>query len=288
MRRKRSGPFVLWLVPILGLLFVFSLGPILASLVLSFYDYDFGQTPEPVGLANYVEAFHDPVLGSVMRNILFYTVLTVPIEMLLSLFIAQLIHSVPRYRAIFRVAYFLPVMTPAVAAAAVWKFVYQPQFGLLNGLLARLSLPTPNWLNSSALVIPALSVVWIWFDMGYNVVLFLAGLLGVPRQLIDAAKIDGANGWQIFWRIVFPLLGRTTVYAMVTTTVVAVQLFNLPHVMTRGGPEDASRTPVMYVYEQGFYWLRMGYASAVAYILFILVLIIVLIQLRLMRADWNY
>ena len=288
MRRKRSGPFVLWLVPILGLLFVFALGPILASFVLSFFDYDFGTTPELVGLVNYVEAYHDPVLRTALRNILVYTVLSVPVEMMIALLIAQLVNGAPRFRAIFRVGYFLPVMTPAVAAAAVWKFVYQPQFGLLSGLLARFDLPTPNWLNSSAWVIPALSVVWIWGDMGYNVVLFLAGLLGVPRQLIDAAKIDGANGWQVFWHVAFPLLGRTTMFAMTTTTIAALQLFNQPHVMTGGGPEDASRTPVMYVYEQGFYWLRMGYASAVAYVLFVVVMVVILVQLRLMRTEWNY
>ena len=286
--RKRFPLIILWLIPILGLLFFFSIAPIIASFGLSFFNYDMLRTPEFVSAQNYQEAFHDPVFKTTLRNTAYYAILTVPIGIALALFVAQLIHSGSRFKSIYRVAYFVPVMTPSVAAAIVWRFIYQPQFGLLHGILAPLGLATPNWLNSSTWVVPALAIMTIWAGLGYNMVLFLAGLVGIPTQFYEAAKIDGANGWQMFWSITWPLLRRTVTFVTVTSSIGAFQLFAQPYVMTRGGPEDSSRTIVMYIQEQGFDWFRMGYASSLAYILFAIVLMLTLLQLRYMRTEWGY
>ena len=289
-KRRRVEPFVLWLVPILGLLFVFGILPILGSLYLSLYQYEALRLVKFVGLGNYSYAFsRDPTFLITLRNTAYFAFVSVPLGMAVALFIAQLIYTRPRLKGLFRSTYFLPVVTPIIAVTIVWKFILQPsQFGLLNGILVALDLPPQRWLNSSSLVIPSLILVSIWHGMGYNIVLFLAGLGGIPGELYEAAKIDGANPWRMFASITWPMLSPTVLFVTVTGSIGAMQVFALPYVMTRGGPESASRMVVMWIQETGFGQFRMGYASALAYIFFAIVLVLTLVELRYLRTRWSY
>jgi multiple sugar transport system permease protein len=206
-----------------------------------------------------------------------------------SLLVAQFIHSRPKLKDFFRTAYFLPVITPMVAVAIVWRFIFQPsQFGFLNGLLGYVGLRAQPWLTSSGLVIPSLVIIGIWGGMGYNMVLFLAGLAGIPTTFYEAAKIDGANSWQMFWKITWPLLSPTVLFTTVTGSIGALQVFGVPYILTGGGPEDASRMVVMWIQDVGFKQFRMGYASSLAYIFFVIILILTLVELRYLRTKWSY
>ncbi len=289
-KRRRFRPIVLWLVPILGLLFVFGIFPIFGSFFLSFFDYEMLQPLKFVGLDNYRYAFtDDPVFRTTLINTFYYAIASVVVGMAFSLVIAQFIHTRPRLKDLFRTAYFLPVITPMISIVIVWRFILQPsQFGLLNGMLGYLGVSAQPWLTSARLVIPSLILIGIWSGAGYNVVLFLAGLAGIPTTFYEAAKIDGANSWQMFWKITWPLLSPTVLFTTVTATIGAMQVFSIPYIMTKGGPEDASRMVVMWVQETGFKQFRMGYASSLAYLFFVVILALTLIELRYLRTKWSY
>jgi multiple sugar transport system permease protein len=289
-KRQRFHPIVLWLVPILGLLFVFGIFPIFGSFFLSFFDYEMLQPLKFVGLGNYSYAFtNDPVFRTTLVNTFYYALVSVIVGMAFSLMIAQFIHSRPRLKDFFRTAYFLPVVTPMVSIVIVWRFILQPsQFGLLNGILTYVGVPAQPWLTSARLVIPSLIIIGIWAGMGYNAVLFLAGLAGIPTTFYEAARIDGANNWQMFWKITWPLLSPTVLFTTVTGSIGALQVFSIPYILTTGGPEDASRMVVMWVQDVGFKQFRMGYASSLAYVFFVVILILTLVELRYLRTKWSY
>jgi ABC-type sugar transport system permease subunit len=289
-KRRHFQPILLWLVPILGLLFIFNIFPIFASLFYSFFDYEMLQPLKWAGLGNYTYAFtKDPVFITALINSAYFAFVSVPVGMALSLFVAQLIHSRSHLKSFFRTAYFLPVITPMIAVTIVWRFILQPsQFGLLNALLRNFGIPAQPWLTSSSRVIPSLIGVSIWGGMGYNVVLFLAGLVGIPTEFYEAAKMDGANSWQQFWKVTWPLLSPTVLFVTVTNSIGNLQVFSIPFVMTSGGPENASRMVVMWIQQVGFQQFRMGYASALAYIFFLIILALTAVELRYLRTRWSY
>ena len=289
-KKKRFQPFVLWLVPILGLLILFSVFPILASFYLSFFDFQMLQPLKFVGLNNFIYAFtRDIVFHQTILNTIYFAAVSVPLGMAISLIIAQLIFGRKHLQSFWRTVYFLPVVTPVVAIAIVWRFIYQPsKFGFLNSLLANVGINPISWINSQAWVIPSLIFLSIWAGLGYNMVLFLAGLGGIPSTFYEAAKIDGANEWQMFWGITIPLLSPTILFTTITGTISAMQIFSIPYIMTRGGPENASRMWVMWIQEVGFAQFRMGYASSLAVLFFIFILALTFIQLRLLRTQWSY
>jgi multiple sugar transport system permease protein len=289
-KRRKFHPIVLWLVPILGLLFVFSVLPILGSFFLSFFQYEMLQPLKFVGLGNYIYAFtKDEVFLTTLVNTFYYALLSVGVGMALSLAVAQFIFTRPHLQSFFRSTYFLPVITPMVAIAIVWRFILQPsQFGFLNGLLGYASIRAQPWLTSAVRVIPSLVIIGIWSGLGYNMVLFLAGLAGIPNTFYEAARLDGATSWGTFWKITWPLLSPTVLFTTVTASIGALQIFGIPYIMTRGGPENASRMVVMWIQETGFKQFRMGYASALAYIFFLVILVLTLIELRYLRTQWSY
>jgi len=297
-KRKHFRPFVLWLVPILGLLFVFSILPIFASFCLGFFDYEVLQPLQFVGVNNFVYAFKtDPVFVKSLGNTFYYSLVSVPLGMALSLLIAQFIHSRAHLKSFFRTTYFISYIIPGAAVALVWSFIFQSsKFGILNALLGYVGIPAQPWLNSTRLVIPAIIIIGIWRGLGYNLVLFLAGLVNIPVEFYEAAKIDGANAWQMFWKITFPMLSPTVLLLTVTGSIGALQIFDIPYIMTAGaggtggtgGPENASRMVVMWIQKMGFMDFRMGYASALAFIFFVITLALTLIQLRYLRTRWSY
>lgn len=289
-KRRRFHPIVLWLVPILGLLFVFSVLPIFGSFFLSFFQYEMLQPLKFVGLGNYIYAFtRDAVFLTTLGNTFYYALLSVGVGMALSLMVAQFIFTRSHLQSFFRSTFFLPVITPMVAIAIVWRFILQPsQFGFLNGLLGYAGIRAQPWLTSAVRVIPSLVIIGIWSGLGYNMVLFLAGLAGIPNTFYEAARLDGATSWGMFWKITWPLLSPTVLFTTVTASIGALQVFGIPYIMTQGGPENASRMVVMWIQETGFKQFRMGYASALAYIFFLIILVLTLIELRYLRTQWSY
>ena len=289
-KKKSFNPFVLWLVPIFGLIVIFSIIPIFASFFLSFTDYRLNQSISFVGLQNFIYAFsQDQVFLTTIANTIYYGFVSVPVSMAISLVVAQFIFNRKHLQSFFRTMYFLPYITPMIAVVVVWKFLLQPsQFGILNSFLAAVKIPAQPFLMSSLQVIPSLILITTWATLGYNMVLFLAGLGGIPFSFYEAAKIDGANSWQLFWKITWPMLSPTVLFTTVTGSIGALQIFSIPYILTQGGPEDASRTVVMWIYQTGFNQFRMGYASSLAVVFFILIMILTVLQLRFLRTRWSY
>lgn len=289
-RKLAFRPFVLWLAPILGLVFIFNVAPIVASFYLSLFDYEFLQPLKFVGAQNFVRALtEDTIFHRSVLNTLYYAFLSVPLSMAVSLMVAQLIYSRKQIQSLWRTLYFLPVVTPAIAVAVIWRFIYQPsKFGFLNSLLAMIEIRPVAWIDSQEMVIPSLILMSIWGGLGYNMVLFLAGLSGIPSTMYEAAKIDGANEWQLFWGITIPMLSPTILFTTVTGSISALQVFTSPYIMTKGGPENASRMVVMRIQEVGFAQFRMGYASALSVIFFLFIGTLTAVQLYLLRTKWTY
>lgn len=269
--------------PILGFL-VFGLGPMVASLVLSFTRFDVLTPPEPVGLENYRRlVFEDFFVGRTLVNTAFYLI-GLPVGMAVSLGIAMLLDRATRFRAFFRTVYFIPAVCSIVALALLWKWMYRADYGLLNTALMALGVDEPPaWLSDRRLVKPSLVVMGIWTNLGYDVVVLLAALKTVPRHLLEAAELDGANAWQRFRHVTFPAISPTLFFVSVTGTIAILQSFDQVWVMTRGGPAYASATFMLYVYVTGFQYFRMGYACAMAWLLGVLVLVVTWAQFRIAK-----
>lgn len=264
---------------------MFTLFPVIASLLLSFTSYDILTPPEWVGLYNYEEMFvYDKIVSQVVRNTLIYTACVVPIGIFLSLMLALALDQKIKFVRIFRSAFFMPVITSAVAVSLVWQWLYNPDFGLLNSFLKMVGVTEPPaWLNSQVYALPAVIVTSIWKNLGYNMLLFLAGLQNISTTYYEAAELDGANGVQRFMHITWPLLSPTTFFVFVMSVISSFQVFDLVQLMTRGGPGRATSTLVHYIYQNGFKFFYVGYASALAYLLFAMVLVITLINMTLQK-----
>lgn len=285
MKREAWWGYLFIASPVLGFL-LFAAGPMAASLYLSFTDYEILSSPRWVGLDNYLRLFTtDPFAWKTMWNTVFYFI-GIPIGMALSLLLAMALNQKLHAQGFFRTVYFVPSVCSIVALALLWQWFYNPDYGLVNTWLARLGFDNlPNWLGEPGLVKPALIVMGVWANLGYNMVLFLAALQSVPKHLLDAADIDGASPWQKFWNVTFPMISPTTFFIAVISLIGGFQNFDQIYVMTRGGPEYASATYMIYLYQNGFQYFRMGYASAMAWVLAIIIMIITFIQFRV-SAKW--
>ena len=278
------------LVPILSLIVLFSIVPIGIVIWLSFHRYNqLAPTSPWIGFRNYEFAFQtDPFFRNALGNTLKYALVAVPANIVLSLPIALGLNQIERLRALFRTAFFMPVVASAVAVSLLWTTIYDPQAGWLNAFLNQVGLSSQPWLKDPDLAIWAVLAAAVWQDLGYNILVFLAGLQGIPDDFYDAAKVDGANAWQRFRGITLPLLQRTTVFVLVLTMISYLQEFTHIQVMTQGGPIRSSETLVLYTYTKAFEDLQMGYASAMSIVLMGIILVITLVQLRLLRARWEY
>jgi multiple sugar transport system permease protein len=263
---------------------VFALGPMLASLAFGFTRYDILSAPKLIGLDNYRELFtSDYFVGRTLVNTAFY-LLGVPLGMAVALAIAMLLDRIVKARGFFRTVYFVPSVCSMVALALLWKLIYRGDYGLLNTLLVRLGVhEPPSWIADPRLVKPSLVFMGIWTNLGVTTVVFLAALQAVPRHHLEAAELDGANAWQRFRYVIFPAISPTTFFLSVTGTIGALQNFDQVYVMTRGGPAYASATYMLYVYVTGFQYFEMGYASAMAWLLAIVVLLVTWLQFRLAK-----
>ncbi len=279
----------LFLLPNLVGFLVFTVLAVVASAAISLTNWDLLSAPEFVGLDNYRALLtDDPLFRKVLVNTAYFTGVSVPLAIVISLALALALNQGIRGLPIFRAAYFMPVITAMVVVALIWRWFYNPDFGVLNYLLLKLGVDNPpNWLASQQWAMPAVIIMAVWKQLGYNMVIFLAGLQAIPDSLYEAAAIDGAGRWARFRHITLPLLTPTTFFILIVSLIGSLQVFDAVLVLTGGGPANATRTIVFHIWEQAFQFLKMGYAAAVAWILFFLIFAITLVQWRLQR-RWVY
>ena len=278
---------LLFLAPFLIAFSVFLLYPIGYGLYVSFTDWDLMTSPKRVGFENYRNLLDNGLFWKSLRNTTLFVCLNVPLVVLIPLGLAILVNEPIAGRTFFRSAFTAPVMISVSSVGIVWVWFYNPALGLINYYLDSLGLPTQNWLNQSGWSMVAVVITTVWWTTGFNLILFLAGLQEIPDHLYEAAKLDGAGAWSLFKDITIPGLKHTILFVTVTTMIGSRRVFGQVFVITNGsgGPFDSTRTIVQHLYEEGFKFFRMGDASAVAWILFIIVVGFTLLQFRLLRAD---
>jgi multiple sugar transport system permease protein len=279
----------LFLLPnVIGFI-VFTAGPVLASLGISLVEWNIVKPAEWVGLRNYITLAGDADFWNSLRATLYYMVATVPTGILLSFVLALLLNQKIRWVSFYRTVYFIPVVTSMVAVALMWRWIYNPVSGILNYNLMllfdflHLDIAPPDWLQSTTWAMPAIAIMSVWKGLGYNMVIYLAALQGVPRSLYEAAEIDGARAWDRLVNVTIPLVSPTTFFVLIMAIIGSFQVFVQAYVMTQGGPARSTVTTVYYVYDNGFRWFKMGYASAVAWVLFALVMAVSLLQWKFQR-----
>jgi multiple sugar transport system permease protein len=278
-----------FLAPAVSAIFIFFFIPVVAALVISFTDFDIYalrslSNTRFIGFTNYIRLFNDPLFWTALKNTFYYVIGAGPISVAISLCAALLLNSkLVKYKAIFRLAYFIPVVTTLVAVAIIWRFIYHPKFGMLNYLLSFVGINPIDWLGDPNWAMPAIMLMSVWKNFGYNMIIFIAGLQNIPDELYEAAMIEGANAWQKFRKITLPMLIPTTVFVSIITIIGFFQLFAEPYIMTQGGPLNKTLSIVGYMYQEGFRWWNMGYSASLAFVLFIIIFIATLFQLRIQK-----
>ncbi len=284
--RSETRAAVLFLAPALTLMAVFFFLPVIAGFALSVTDFDIYSLANYhnirfIGLQNYGQLLHNATFWTALLNTLYFAVVGGPLTVAVSLAAALLVNArLARFKPVFRTVYFAPVVTTLVAVAVVWRYLYHPRFGMINLGLQRLGLHGPDWLGDPKYAMPAIILLAVWKNFGYNMIIFIAGLQAVPEELYEAARIDGAGAWKQFRHVTLPMLGPTFLFVGIVTAIGYLQLFAEPYVMTRGGPLDRTLSAVMLMYQQGFRWWRMGYAAAIALMLFFVIAAATAIQMR--------
>jgi multiple sugar transport system permease protein len=288
--RETAWAYLL-LLPALTVIAVFHLYPLVRSFHLALFDWNFIRTNQTfVGLANFAEILHDPIFWNAVRNTLIYVCGTVPLEIAIALPIAMLLNNRLRGIGLYRTAFFIPHITTVVAVSAVWRWLYHEEYGLFNELLLWVGLDPVKWLSDPRWTIPTIILMSVWKSLGYTAMIFLAGLQGLDKELQSAARIDGANGWQVFRHVTWPLLSPTTFFVSITSIIGAFKVFSEVFILYGGtpGPQREGMTLVYYVYDKAWTDHRMGYASAGAWLLFLMVIAVTGIQFWYARRHVHY
>ena len=271
--------------PAIVLLVIFSIVAIIVSLWISFHEWTFLQDKRPwVGLDNYTKALGDPVFRKAFRNTARYAAIVVPSITILGLFLAIIGNRARQGRAVFRTIYFIPTLTPLVVLSFIWIWMFEPT-GSFNLVLEKLGLPTPNWLMDTTMAPFAIIIMSVWAQVGYYMVIFMAGLADIPEIYYDASKVDGANSVQRFWFVTVPLLRNSLIFVLVILAIGAFQVFDQVYIMTRGGPDNSTEVMQALIYKQGFEFFHMGYASAMAWYLFAAIAFFTAIQMKIFRSQ---
>jgi multiple sugar transport system permease protein len=282
-------PGYLFLAPAMLTLGLFFFLPLLASMLLSLTDFDIYALADTgnarwVGVSNYSRLLSEPLFWKSLTNTFYFVCVGGPLSVIVSLSAALMVNSkLTRFQGFWRTIFFAPVVTTLVAVAVVWRYLYHARYGMLNYALARLGFGPIDWLGDSRWAMFAIILLAVWKNFGYNMVIFVAGLQSIPDELFEAARMDGAGPWNTFWTIKLPLLAPTFFFVGITTMIGYFQLFAEPYVMTQGGPLESTYSLVMYMYEEGFRFWRIGFASAIAFVLFLIILAATAIQVRLQR-----
>jgi len=285
--RREAIEFYLFISPWLIGLVVFLIYPLVSSLYYSFTRYEIGGKPTWIGLENYVRMFTDPLYLKTIRTTFIFALISVPaisaLALGLALVLAQGLKAINAYRAI----YFMPSVMPMVAIALTWFYVLRPGTGPLAGVLSVFGIEAPRWLGDEKWALPALILINIWFNFGAQMVIYLAGIKGIPQELYEVAQIDGAGQRAKFRHVTIPMLSPTIFLNLVLGIIGAMQVFDIPYVMTRGGPNDSTRTYMLHLYNRGWVEIQMGSASAMGWILFLIIMAITLLVVRSSQA-WVY
>jgi ABC-type sugar transport system permease subunit len=283
----RAGPYGL-IFPKVAFFAIFLVGPIVWAVVLSFQTGSILGSRHWVGLSNYRRLLSDQLFVTTLENTLVYAVIVIPVVIVGGLVLASLLNRPIRFRSFFRVSFILPTVTPTVAAAVIWIYLLQGQGGIFNNVLGFLGFGQVLWLGDPRLVIPMIALIECWRGIGFYTIVFLAGMQSIPRELYQAAAIDGITGVRAFWVITVPLLRPVILFSTVVATIFNLQIFDSPYVLTKGGPGYASTTLVMYIYNEAFSYDDMGYAAAIAVLLMLLILVLAVIQLTVFRKDVEF
>ncbi len=283
-KQKRIAAYV-FVLPTLALFILFRIFPLFYAFFLSLFRWKLlNPSGKFVAIDNYVKLFTDPNFWNSMRITMYFALLTVPILITLGLAVALLFNTNRvKFSSFFKAIWFAPVVTMSVAAAIVWEWLYQPQFGIINYIFSLVGLPKQAWLLDKDLALLSIAIMNIWQQVGFSVVILLAGLQSIPKIYYEAGIIDGATKFHCLRYITLPLLKPTTLFVLIMVTIRALRIFDQVYVMTGGGPLDSTKVAVLYIYEVGFTFQRAGYASAMAMILFGIILIITLLQFRVTR-----
>lgn len=283
-RRRRVNSAYLFILPSVLLIGVFIAEPIVQSGWMSLHDWTVGESHHKfVGLDNYTALYHDSRFWNALRVTVIYTAAVSVGQVVLGLAIASRLRRTTWYSALLRTAYFFPFIASLVVSGIIWKFLLDPQVGLVDAWLSDIGVSPPNWLQSTSLALPTVIVVGIWKNVGFTMIVLLASMQQVPPHLYEAAALDGAGPWQRFRHVTLPGLRPALLFTTLMATVTGLQLFDLVFSMTSGGPIFHTESVVMYLYQKGFVEFQMGYASAVAWVLFVIILAISALQLRLSR-----
>ena len=280
-------PGLLFAAPALAAIAVFFFVPVAAAVLLSFTDFDIYAVASWsnlrfVAIDNYTKLLRDPLFWTALKNTLYFVAVGGPLSIGLSLGAALLLNArLVRFKGFFRTVFFLPVVTTLVAVSVVWRYVYHPRFGLLNRALGVVGIGPIDWLGDPFWAMPAIILMAAWKNFGFNMVIFIAALQAIPERLYEAASLDGASATQQFRHVTLPLLAPTFLFITVISMIGYFQLFAEPYVMTQGGPANATLSIVLLMYEQGFRWWNMGYAAAIAFVLFAIILVMTLVQRKL-------
>lgn len=285
LEKHQARMAYLFITPTILLFTVFTVIPVVMALYLSFTNYDVLSRNDWIGFDNYRRLIEDSLLWKTFRNVFFYSIIFVPLNILISLLLAILLSRSWRGVKLFRTLNYLPTLTSAVAAATVWIWLLHPEFGLVNGLLSYVGITGPAWLSETRTAMLSIIMLTLWQSVGSNMIIYLAGLQGVPDYLYESARLDGANKLDCFRYITWPQLRPTTFLVSTMAIIGALQLFDQAFVLTQGGPANMTKTPVYLIYQQGFNQLQMGYASAQAFVLAVAILIFSLINMRITKAE---
>jgi len=284
MKKGDGLSAVVFLTPTMIIFLTFILFPVIFSFYLSFHEWNmFSSEATYVGIDNYKRMMQSNEFWSVLKNTGIYTIGTVPLNMIVALLVAMALNKKIKGKKFLRTAFFAPVIISPVAAAVIWRWIYDPNYGLLNYGISFFGVGSINWLNDPTAAMFALIIMGVWKTFGINMVLFSAGLAGIPETYYEAADIDGAGKFSKFWHITLPMLAPTTFFIMIMSMISSFQVFDLVYVLTSGGPLGSTKVLVFYVYEYAFKFFEMGYASAVAYVLFVILIILTLLQVRYMK-----
>jgi multiple sugar transport system permease protein len=287
-KRKQALVAYTFLAPTYLLFVGFMLIPVVWALYLSFTNYDIFTQAEWVGLDNYKTLVNDNEFRNALKNTTIFAMEVIPLNMAISLCLALLVNRALKGITFFRAAYYVPVVTSIIAVSMIWMWLYDPNNGIINYLLESVGLKPQLWLNDPDLALHALVFMRVWKGVGWNMVIFLAGLQAIPQTLYEAADIEGANRWKKFWKITWPLLTPSTFFVFVMATISTFQTFGEIYAMTKGGPVGSTTTVVYLIFVHGFERYEMGYASAVAFVLFAVIFILSLINMLFLQKKIHY
>jgi multiple sugar transport system permease protein len=287
MRGRQNLWGYAFLAPQLIGLILFSMIPVIFTLTLSFMKWDGFGAKEFIGLANYIDQFQDPDFWKALGNTVYYTILVIPVSIALSLAVAIALNKI-KGKNFYRLFYFMPVVTSSVSIGVIWMWILNGDFGILNQILDNFGINGPMWLTDTRWVMPSIAILSIWWGLGHNMVIFLAGLQGISKSYYEAAEIDGATKWQKLRHITLPLLSPTTFFIAIMAIISSFQVFDQAYVMTSGGPAKSSYTFVYHIYEAAFVDFKMGISSAAAMVLFVIILAFTLIQFKMSKRWVHY